>query len=203
MIGLYNNVPNMFCLKFLLCLHQLLAAGSFVFVAVHDPSGLQRCQASLGLSHSSFCCHSHSSAVPMHTPAAMSSIVQVRHAAFCASLLFFPPPCERAVCAAFDDLLPRKARFDELTLPAYVLVCVAGAVLHTVQTSRIFNDSKTFVDMPTSKPVEQVMRAFAQLGSNPSRSEIRAFVDQNFLEPGKVSLQCYNGCEGVLHGPCL
>lgn len=125
---------------------------------------------------------------------------------------FAPPFCssrrlvfsrERAVCAAFDDLLPRKARFDELTLPAYVLACVAGAVLHTVQTSRIFNDSKTFVDMPTSKPVEQVMRAFAQLGSNPSRSEIRAFVDQNFLEPGKVSLQCYNGCEGVLHGPCL
>ncbi|KAJ2959529.1 hypothetical protein NQZ79_g5031 [Umbelopsis isabellina] len=59
-----------------------------------------------------------------------------------------------------------------------------GPLLRTVQLSNIFTDSKTFVDRPTAKPVEEVLKAFQQLGKDPSVTDVRMFVDENFLEPG-------------------
>lgn len=62
-----------------------------------------------------------------------------------------------------------------------------GTLLATVQMSRIFNDSKTFVDRPTSKPVAEVMAAFNKLGKNPTREAVRTFVEDNFLNEGNTT----------------
>ncbi|KAG5459866.1 MAG: Six-hairpin glycosidase-like protein [Olpidium bornovanus] len=59
-----------------------------------------------------------------------------------------------------------------------------GPVLDTVQRAGVFNDSKYFVDSPTSKPVDQVLAAFAQLGQSPTVEAVRSFFDQNFLPAG-------------------
>ena len=60
-------------------------------------------------------------------------------------------------------------------------------LLQVIQRSRIFSDSKTFVDMPTKQPVEQVLADFEQnikLNKNATEEEIRAFVQRNFDPPG-------------------
>ncbi|KAI9288330.1 trehalase [Umbelopsis sp. AD052] len=59
-----------------------------------------------------------------------------------------------------------------------------GPLLRAVQLSNIFTDSKTFVDRPTAKPVNEVLNAFNMLGKNPSKADLRMFVDENFLETG-------------------
>ncbi|KAI7874922.1 glycoside hydrolase [Lichtheimia hyalospora FSU 10163] len=60
-----------------------------------------------------------------------------------------------------------------------------GPLLRTVQLARLFKDSKTFVDMPTVKPVDQVLKAFDDIGGeNASRSDIGLFVSENFAPAG-------------------
>ncbi|KAI9494172.1 trehalase [Zychaea mexicana] len=59
-----------------------------------------------------------------------------------------------------------------------------GPLLRIVQLASLYPDSKTFVDKPTSRPVDQVLAAFEELGENPSDDAIRSFVDDNFLEEG-------------------
>ncbi|KAI8086001.1 trehalase, partial [Halteromyces radiatus] len=59
-----------------------------------------------------------------------------------------------------------------------------GPLLKTVQLAKLFNDSKTFVDMPTSKPVDQVLEAFHALGQNPDKTSIQSFVETNFAKEG-------------------
>ncbi|KAJ8655863.1 hypothetical protein O0I10_008527 [Lichtheimia ornata] len=59
-----------------------------------------------------------------------------------------------------------------------------GPLLKTVQLAKLYPDSKTFVDKPTSKPLDQVIEAFEAMGDNPSTDSIRNFVDANFLEEG-------------------
>jgi alpha,alpha-trehalase len=41
-----------------------------------------------------------------------------------------------------------------------------------------------FVDQPTSKPLAQVLSAFKALPENPTKEQVKAFVDANFLPPG-------------------
>ncbi|OMJ23526.1 Trehalase [Smittium culicis] len=55
-----------------------------------------------------------------------------------------------------------------------------GDILKAVQLSGIFEDDKTFVDKPTLVPEADVIAAFAKLGKNPSKSDIKAFVTANF-----------------------
>ncbi|KAI8140238.1 Six-hairpin glycosidase-like protein [Fennellomyces sp. T-0311] len=57
-------------------------------------------------------------------------------------------------------------------------------LLKTVQLAALFPDSKTFVDKPTTKPVEEVLAAFEALGEEPSEDSIRSFVEDNFGEEG-------------------
>jgi alpha,alpha-trehalase len=52
-----------------------------------------------------------------------------------------------------------------------------------VQNARIFNDSKTFVDMPLKYNVDVVLKSFAKINSS-NASELRQFVDEYFYPPG-------------------
>ncbi|KAI8069147.1 glycoside hydrolase [Gongronella butleri] len=72
-----------------------------------------------------------------------------------------------------------------------------GPLLKTVQLAHLYPDSKTFVDMPTKKPQDEVLKAFDALGANPAKDAIQAFVDANFKEAGS-ELQPYNFTVGPL-----
>ncbi|KAG0175338.1 hypothetical protein DFQ28_003600 [Apophysomyces sp. BC1034] len=65
-----------------------------------------------------------------------------------------------------------------------------GPLLKTVQMARLFHDSKTFVDMPTSKPVDQVLASFKEIGGEKATKDaLKQFVDQNFLQAGSEMVQ--------------
>lgn len=59
-------------------------------------------------------------------------------------------------------------------------------LLEFIQRSRIFIDSKTFVDMPTKRPVSQVLADFEAniKNKNSSEDEIKDFLLRNFDPPG-------------------
>lgn len=64
-------------------------------------------------------------------------------------------------------------------------VYCAGSLLDAVQNSGIFNDSKTFVDMPLKQDPEIILEAFSQLATPLEPSVLRSFVAQYFGEPGE------------------
>ena len=47
-----------------------------------------------------------------------------------------------------------------------------GPLLHTVQMTKLFTDSKTFVDMPMREHPDVVYQAFLALPPNPSDEEV-------------------------------
>ena len=57
-----------------------------------------------------------------------------------------------------------------------------GDLLHAVQMARIFNDSKTFVDMRLKTDAPQVVQAFRSLGSNVTKKKLTSFV-KNYFHP--------------------
>ncbi len=60
-----------------------------------------------------------------------------------------------------------------------------GEILHTVQMSRLFKDSKTFVDLRLLFDEEEIVRRFKLLKNQTgtlSLQQIRDFVNQNFAE---------------------
>lgn len=63
-----------------------------------------------------------------------------------------------------------------------------GTLLHTVQMSGIYKDSKTFVDMKMkAKPSETLAnfeKFMAEHEQNPSNSDLKKWVEENFDEPG-------------------
>lgn len=63
-----------------------------------------------------------------------------------------------------------------------------GDLLHTVQMARIFNDSKTFVDMRLAKDEADVLKAFKTfkpaLSSNVSKEQVMKFVKDHFHPVG-------------------
>ncbi|CAO3677099.1 unnamed protein product [Umbelopsis vinacea] len=61
----------------------------------------------------------------------------------------------------------------------------SGDLLKTVQLAEIYSDSKTFVDMPTKKPLDQVVSAFNAIGVNASVDQVKQFVSDNFWDAGK------------------
>ncbi|XP_067031122.1 trehalase-like isoform X1 [Acropora muricata] len=59
-----------------------------------------------------------------------------------------------------------------------------GDLLRTVQMARIFNDSKSFVDMRLKKDAAEVLLAFQALPSNVSKMQVAKFVSDNFHPEG-------------------
>ena len=59
-----------------------------------------------------------------------------------------------------------------------------GKILHAIQMSNLYKDSKTFVDMTARWPQEQVISNFEKLGPQPSIDELKSFVSENFYEVG-------------------
>ncbi|XP_059224425.1 trehalase isoform X2 [Stomoxys calcitrans] len=64
-----------------------------------------------------------------------------------------------------------------------------GELLHTVQMAHLFADSKTFVDMKLKKTPQETMNDFTEFmtskNNEPTRDEIREFVDLHFDDLGK------------------
>jgi len=63
-----------------------------------------------------------------------------------------------------------------------------GEILSVIQLSRIYTDSKTFVDMPMKFDPEQIKKAFRNL-PNHENSTLRTFLDQNFEKAGSDLIQ--------------
>lgn len=65
-----------------------------------------------------------------------------------------------------------------------------GDVLHVVQTAKVFNDSKTFVDMSLVNPVNETLANFyammTETENNPSREKVQEFVNKNFRSIGEL-----------------
>ncbi|CAG8639059.1 17646_t:CDS:2, partial [Cetraspora pellucida] len=65
----------------------------------------------------------------------------------------------------------------------------SGPILEKIQLARLFNDSKTFVDMPTKKPLEEVLEAGSKLPQNASISILQDFVNSYFSKEGQELIQ--------------
>lgn len=63
------------------------------------------------------------------------------------------------------------------------IYCI-GDLLHTIQMSHVFNDSKTFVDMPTRASESNVEQNFLKLGINPNKGQLETFLNENFFTAG-------------------
>ncbi|KAJ2302128.1 hypothetical protein IWW52_007067, partial [Coemansia sp. RSA 2704] len=79
-----------------------------------------------------------------------------------------------------------------------------GPILSTVMLSGVFDKDKTFVDMPTSKPVNDVLAAFHKLPANATKAQISQFVDDNFHPAGydviEAELEDWTEDPPFLHG---
>lgn len=60
-----------------------------------------------------------------------------------------------------------------------------GQILNEIQLARPFEDSKTFVDLPTIRPLDEVIEAFSNL-SRPivNGTELQTFLSTYFGKPG-------------------
>ncbi|KAJ8972938.1 hypothetical protein NQ317_013209 [Molorchus minor] len=72
----------------------------------------------------------------------------------------------------------------------YSPIYCQGDLLHIIQTSKIFNDSKTFVDMALVGTVNETLAEFNQLmmenDNKPSREQLQEFVGKNFVSIGEL-----------------
>lgn len=60
-----------------------------------------------------------------------------------------------------------------------------GPVLQALELARPFADSKTYVDLPTIRPLEEVLAAFAKLPSPLTNgTELQMFLSSYFGQPG-------------------
>lgn len=63
-----------------------------------------------------------------------------------------------------------------------------GSILHTVQLARIFEDSKTFVDMPMKNSPSTVKSSFENMmketNQNPTKDRVKEFLEGNFDTEG-------------------
>ncbi|WVN86234.1 uncharacterized protein L203_101395 [Cryptococcus depauperatus CBS 7841] len=118
------------------------------------------------------------------------------------SLSFSPTPVSITVPSPTVPL--NQSVPDQGKYPPVQMLCDGGAdvpycpgmMLQDVQLSGIFPDSKTFVDKPTLKTINETLAAWAQLGSNVTVGDIQTFVEQNFkgegLELSQVELHNFN-----------
>ncbi|TLD14240.1 uncharacterized protein PgNI_04173 [Pyricularia grisea] len=69
--------------------------------------------------------------------------------------------------------------------PCDSLIYCRGELLKEVELAHPFADSKTFVDMPTIKPVDEVIEAFNKLQKPLSNNtELQNFLSENFAQAG-------------------
>lgn len=85
------------------------------------------------------------------------------------------------------------------------LIYCQGKLLDTVQMARIFNDSKSFVDMRMRRPQDEILRRFDELmkatSNEPSREQLEGFVGENFEEGNEIeewNPKDYNSQPGFL-----
>lgn len=64
-----------------------------------------------------------------------------------------------------------------------------GPLLHAIQMSNYFPDSKTFVDMPTKLPLAQVLSNFEAIKNVSSREEVGKFLNENFYPVGSDTVK--------------
>ncbi|XP_031633665.1 trehalase isoform X3 [Contarinia nasturtii] len=68
-----------------------------------------------------------------------------------------------------------------------------GDLLHTVQMAKLYNDSKTFVDMKMKESPQTTLDSFrdfmAKYDNQPSKEDIRQFVNDYFEKPGAEFVQ--------------
>ena len=77
------------------------------------------------------------------------------------------------------SIISSKALIPPCDHPIYC----QGELLDTIQMSSIFNDSKTFVDMPSKFHPDLILEKFKNL-SNFSISSLKEFISDNFLPAG-------------------
>jgi alpha,alpha-trehalase len=65
------------------------------------------------------------------------------------------------------------------------MIYCEGSVLQSVQLSGIFNDSKTFVDMPMIYEPEVVMENYNLIPDKSNVSQLQDFLNNNFLDAGE------------------
>jgi alpha,alpha-trehalase len=81
-----------------------------------------------------------------------------------------------------------------------------GKLLHMIQMSNLYDDSKTFVDMVTRLSEQEVMYNFERLletaGEMPSKEQLTSFINENFHEVGydlvKVEPKDWHECAPFL-----
>eukprot|EP01059_Diplonema_ambulator_P021207 TRINITY_DN3524_c0_g2_i3.p1 TRINITY_DN3524_c0_g2~~TRINITY_DN3524_c0_g2_i3.p1 ORF type:complete len:612 (+),score=115.43 TRINITY_DN3524_c0_g2_i3:321-2156(+) len=78
------------------------------------------------------------------------------------------------------DARPVRAKVGSCDHPVYC----KGSLLHNVQTAQLFNDSKTFVDMPIKTTVDIVLRQFDMLPNKTDPTALKKLITDNFLEAG-------------------
>ncbi|KAJ8912193.1 hypothetical protein NQ315_003797 [Exocentrus adspersus] len=85
-----------------------------------------------------------------------------------------------------DEKLCDAQHKQSCTHPIYC----QGDILHVVQTAKIFNDSKTFVDMALVNPINETINSFytmmAETDNNPSKGRVTEFVNKNFRSIGEL-----------------
>ncbi|EDW01419.1 GH21428 [Drosophila grimshawi] len=87
-----------------------------------------------------------------------------------------------------DNVIVKTDANDEIyDFPSCQIYC-HGPLLHTVQMAKLFQDSKTFVDMKLKFAPEKTMEDFEAMmeskNNNPSQDEIREFVNSHFGDKG-------------------
>ncbi|KAJ1993576.1 hypothetical protein GGI04_005903, partial [Coemansia thaxteri] len=89
--------------------------------------------------------------------------------------------------AAADSYKPPLVTFQDSRMPqrlcSHPLYC-DGPILKRIQLAGVFDEDKTFVDMPTRQPVDAVVAAFNKLPANATKAELAAFVDSYFYPAG-------------------
>lgn len=83
--------------------------------------------------------------------------------------------------ALINNLLNNNLNYSE--------IYCHGSLLHTVQMARIYEDSKTFVDMKMKLPPNETMEKFLNFMSStnnaPTRAQVRDFVNDTFEPAGQ------------------
>ncbi|XP_023322606.1 trehalase [Eurytemora carolleeae] len=81
-------------------------------------------------------------------------------------------------------LLPVRSELTDWPCNHVIFCKPDSGILHTVQTLQLFQDSKTFVDMPLKFSVNETLAKYVSLQPDPSRVEVEQFVAEFFSEPG-------------------
>ncbi|KAJ2812446.1 hypothetical protein H4S07_001392, partial [Coemansia furcata] len=80
-----------------------------------------------------------------------------------------------------------RVTFQDLRLKqkicSHPLYC-DGPILRRIQLGGVFDSDKTFIDMPTRKPVGVIVDAFNKLPANATRDDLAKFVSDNFHPAG-------------------